>query len=92
MKTLQAQDIVWIKASKNFGTVTEIKEDKIQVRYTHDIWGKHDQRLESFSTDELTKFNMNQFDQKPKARKIKAQYKESHSSRDLSNVLDLLGE
>lgn len=91
MKTLQAQDLVWIKASKNFGTVTEIKEDKVQVRYTHDIWGAHDQRLESFSTAELTRFNPDAYDQKPN-RKIKAKFKHSPSGRDLSNVLDMLGE
>ncbi len=95
MKTLKANDSVWIKEQKQFGTVTELKEDKVQVRYTHDIWGKHEQRLEEFSQDELTKFNLHQFDeptQQPKQQKstVKKQYTQA-TNKEIGDVLELLG-
>ena len=97
-KTLKVEDSVWIKEQKQFGTVVDIKEDKVQVRYTHDIWGKHEQRLELFYKDDLTKFNLNQFDEptpQPKLNKqAKARVKKhiNQVTTDIGSILDELGE
>jgi hypothetical protein len=84
-----------MKQHKQFGTVTELKDNEAKVRWTHDIWGKHEQRLDTFTLDELLKFNDKQFEDKPTRakrgqRKVTASFNHP-SSREIGNVLDLLG-
>ena len=93
MKVLQANDFVWIKQHRQFGQVTEIKDDKFMVKYTHDIWGKHEDRLEPYTQRELIKFNVSQFDIKSKSKssRHKPKFKSTQiNNNKLDEVLDLL--